>query len=147
MTGGVTRVWSQKPPGCNLGFTSCWLRNPAGSLRRPAGSAYLAHRPLCKSLPQFQAAGTCFDFFYLLFIWVCRSSLQRVESSSQHVGSWLQRVGSVAVVRGLSHSSARGILVPGPRIETVSLALQGRFLTTGPPWKSVDFFLKSEIKN
>ena len=36
-----------------------------------------------------------------------------MESLSRHVGSWLQRVGSVAVVRGLSRSLARGILVPG----------------------------------
>jgi len=31
---------------------------------------------------------------------------------------------------------ACGILVPQPGIEPVSLVLQGRFLTTGPPGKS-----------
>ena len=34
-----------------------------------------------------------------------------------------EHVGSVAVVRGLSRSAARGILVPGPGIEPVSSAL------------------------
>ena len=109
------------------------LRGPFAGLQ--ALLIHLAHWPLCESLPHFQGAVTCFDFFYFLLIWVRPSSLQ-------HVGSSLQRVGSVAVVHGLSRSSARGILVPGPRIETVSLALQGRFLTTGPPWKSCQFLFK-----
>ena len=39
-------------------------------------------------------------------------------------------------VHGLSCPVAGGILVPWPHIETTSLALQGRCLTTGPPWKS-----------
>ena len=39
----------------------------------------------------------------------------------------------LAVVRGLRCSVARGILVPPPGMESVSPALQGRFLTIGPP--------------
>ena len=116
------------------------LRGPFASPQ--ALLIHLARWPLCESLPHFQGAVTCFDSFYFLFIWVRPSSLQRVGSSLQRVGSSLQRVGSVTVVHGLSRSSARGILVPGPRIETVSLALQGRFLTTGPPWKSCQFLFK-----
>ena len=34
------------------------------------------------------------------------------------------------------HDVARGILVPPPEIEPTSPALEGRFLTTGPPGKS-----------
>ena len=35
--------------------------------------------------------------------------------------------------KGLSCSMACGILVPEPGFELMSFALQGRFLTTGPP--------------
>ena len=45
----------------------------------------------------------------------------------------LQHMNSPVVVRGLSCSAACGILVPGPGIEPMSPALQGGFLTTGPP--------------
>ena len=43
---------------------------------------------------------------------------------------------SAVVVHGLSGSVACGILVPQPRVKPMSPALQGRFLTTGPPEKS-----------
>ena len=45
--------------------------------------------------------------------------------------------GSAVTVLGLSCSAACGILVPHPRIKLMSPALQGRFLTTGPPGKSL----------
>ena len=41
-----------------------------------------------------------------------------------------------SVVAVLGCSAARGILVPHPGIKLVSPALQGKFLTTGPPRKS-----------
>ena len=44
-------------------------------------------------------------------------------------------------MRGLNCSEACGILVPWPGIKLASFALQGRFLTTGPPGKSRDFHL------
>ena len=44
---------------------------------------------------------------------------------------------SVAVMRTLSCPAARGGLVPRPEMEPVSPALQGEFLTTGPPGKSL----------
>ena len=44
---------------------------------------------------------------------------------------------SVAVTRGLSCSVVCGILVPRPEIEPTSPALQGVFLATGPPGKSL----------
>ena len=49
--------------------------------------------------------------------------------------------GAVAVARGLRSCGAQALLLcsvrdlPGPGIELVSPALQGRFLTTGPPGK------------
>jgi len=48
---------------------------------------------------------------------------------------------SLAGAHGLSYSGACGILVPRPGIKPVSPALQGGFLTTGPPGKSPQFFL------
>ena len=44
--------------------------------------------------------------------------------------------GSRVVAWGLSCPAACGTLVPWPGIEPVSLALEGRFFTTGPPGKS-----------
>ena len=55
----------------------------------------------------------------------------------------LRCTSSVVVACGLSCPRAYGILVPQPGIEPVSPALEGRFLTTGPPGKSlfVDFLM------
>ena len=44
---------------------------------------------------------------------------------------------SVVVAGGFSCPQACGILVPQPGIEPVSPALQGGYLTTGPPGKSL----------
>ena len=44
--------------------------------------------------------------------------------------------GSVVVAYGLSCLAACGILVPRPGIEPASPALEGGFLTAGPPGKS-----------
>ena len=41
------------------------------------------------------------------------------------------------MTRRLSCPVAYGILVPGTGIEPTSLALEGRFLTTGPPGRSL----------
>ena len=43
----------------------------------------------------------------------------------------------LVVARGLSCPVACGILVPQPGIEPTSPAVEGRFLTTGPPGKSL----------
>ena len=50
-----------------------------------------------------------------------------------------ERVGSIVVVPGLSYLAACGILVPQPGIEPTSPALEGGFLTTGPPAKSPEY--------
>ena len=47
--------------------------------------------------------------------------------------------GSVVAVLRLNCSAVCGILVPQPGTEPASPALQGRFLTTGPPGKSLTF--------
>ena len=47
-----------------------------------------------------------------------------------------ERMGSAAAVCGLSYLGACGILVLSPGIEPASSALEGRFITTGPPRKS-----------
>ena len=53
----------------------------------------------------------------------------------------LQSVGSIVVVHnGLSCPISWRIPVPRPGIEPVSPALEGRFLTTGPPGKSLELF-------
>ena len=67
-------------------------------------------------------------------------SLQCTDSLVVERG--LQRAqASLAGAHGLSYSGACGILVPRPGIKPVSPALQGGFLTTGPPGKSPQFFL------
>ena len=50
---------------------------------------------------------------------------------------WLHR-GS-AVARGLGRSEVCGILVPRPGTELASPELQGGFLTTGPPGRSLAY--------
>ena len=47
-------------------------------------------------------------------------------------------VGAFIAAHGLSHPLACGISVPQPQIEPASPALGGRFLTTGPPGKSLN---------
>ena len=55
-------------------------------------------------------------------------------------GRWAPEcMGSVVVARGLSCPTACGILVTQPGIGPTSLALEGGFLTAGPPGKSCPF--------
>ena len=53
----------------------------------------------------------------------------------------LQHVGSFGVAHGLSYPKAHGIFVSQPGIEPAFPALEGRFLTTGPPGKSLHAFI------
>lgn len=55
----------------------------------------------------------------------------------------MQHLASVVLVREFPCSLVCGILVPGSRIELVSPAFQDRFLTTGPPGKSLIHFVFS----
>ena len=49
----------------------------------------------------------------------------------------LGHTASVVVVCRLNFSAACGILVPRPGMESAFPALEGRFLTSGPPGKSL----------
>ena len=61
-------------------------------------------------------------------------------------GAWaLECVGSVVVACGFSCPTACGILVPQPGIEPKSPALEGEFLTTGPPGKSCHKLLRETV--
>ena len=51
------------------------------------------------------------------------------------------------MARGLSWSAACGILVPLPGFKPTYPALQGGFLTTGPPGKSLSLHFYKEIKS
>ena len=95
-------------------------------------------------------------FIYLFSFWLCwvfvavrRLSLVATSrgyfpSQCPGLSVWSagsRRVASVAAARGLSSCGAPAQLSrgmwdhPGPGIKPMSLALQGRFLTTGPPGK------------
>ena len=88
-----------------------------------------------------------FSFIYFLniylFIYLAVSGL-RCSMQDLRCGVWdlsLRHAGSLVAARSLSCPTACGILVPRPGIEPVSLALEGGFLTTGPPGKSQSYFL------
>ena len=70
--------------------------------------------------------------FYLFFI---------LAALGLRYGTWA----SLVVALGLSCPSACGILVPQPGIEPASPALEGGFLTTGPPGKSVSSVFYSKM--
>ena len=53
---------------------------------------------------------------------------------------YLQCVGFLAEVRGLSCPVECGVLVPQPGIKPVSPALESKFLTTGSPGKPIFVF-------
>ena len=72
-----------------------------------------------------------------LLLWCAGSSL-RCEGFSLVVA----QAGSVVEAHGLHCPATCGILVPRPGIKPKSPALEGGFLTTGPPGKSLHLFLK-----
>ena len=57
------------------------------------------------------------------------------------VESQLQHTGSVVAELRISCPEAGGILVPQPGMEPAYPALEGEFLTTGPPGKSLIYLL------
>ena len=84
----------------------------------------------------------CELFFWLcwVFIVVCGSFVAacRLLSSCGVQAQYLRQTGSLVAVLGLSCPAACGILVPRQGIEPMSPALEGGFLTTGPPGKPPD---------
>ena len=80
------------------------------------------------------------DLFLKLFIWLHRVSLELAGFSC---GAW----GLLKAVRGLGYSVACGILVPQPWSEHAFPVLQGIFLTTGPPGKSLGILTKVSLRS
>ena len=70
-----------------------------------------------------------------LLLWHAGSLLQRGLLSSCGARA-PEYAGSVVAAHRLSCPAACGILVPQPGIELASPALEGGFLSTGPPGKS-----------
>ena len=62
-------------------------------------------------------------------------------------GAWaLEHSGSLTAAHRLSCPEACGILVPQPGIQLMSPALlQGGFLTSGPPVKSQEHFILTDV--
>ena len=77
---------------------------------------------MCEPFSSILASSFFFLIFIYLFIWL-RQEL-------------VAACGLFHVACGLSCPVACGILVPRPGIEPAFLALEGVFLTTGPPGKS-----------
>ena len=76
---------------------------------------------------------------YLYISKVLQMLFISLAASGLHCITWylsLRGTDFLVVVHGLSCSAVGGILVPWSEIEPMSAALQGRFLTTGPPGKS-----------
>ena len=62
-------------------------------------------------------------------------------------GSSPQHPTSLAAVHRLGWPTAYGLLVPQPGIKPVSPALEGKFLITGPPGKSLEMiFFKGTLE-
>ena len=76
----------------------------------------------------------------------CLSVARGLQSAqASWCGVCLENVCSVVAVHGLHCPTACGILVPQSGIKPISPALEGRFLTTGPPRKSLFLFLEAYI--
>ena len=89
---------------------------------------------------------------YLIFIWLhpvlaAAHRIFLVSSGPFTAAHGLSSYGAWAsVVAVLSCSAACGILVSRPGMEPTSPALQGRFLTTGPPGKSLKWIILRAMK-
>ena len=70
-------------------------------------------------------------FFYLFIFFIVLGLRCGLWAFSSFGKQALESLGSVAEAHGLSCPGACGILVPRPGIIPISLALEGRFLTTG----------------
>ena len=79
------------------------------------------------------------SFYLLIWLWQFLVAACRIFCC----GTWtLEQADSVVVVGGLCCSAAYGMLVPWPGIKPTSPALQGGFLTTGPPGRSLGTYFE-----
>ena len=106
------------PHSSPLAWRIPWMEKPGGL--QSTGSLGVGH--------DWSDLAACASFFKKIIL------LHRVLV----VACWTFRCSSrtLFAVHGLNCSSACGILVPLPGIKPACSALQGRFLTTGPPGKS-----------
>ena len=93
---------------------------------------------LSKALPNLEPQYlSSFSKFYFL-IWL--HQVLAVAHKIFHCGTWaVEHTSSVVMVWGFSFPVACKILVPWPGIELMSPPLESRFLTTGPPVKSLQY--------
>ena len=99
-------------------------------LKRLSSSSYISH-----VLPILQ------DFFFfelLVVLVVARKLFVAACGLLPSCGAWApEHTGSLVVARRLGCPKVYGILVPRPEMEPMSPALEGRFLTSGLPKKSL----------
>ena len=92
-------------------------------------------------------------YYLFLFIWlhqvltVAHGTFRRDMHTSPVVASglWSICTGTIITARRFSCSSVCGILVPQPGIEPTFLAVQGRFLTTGPPGSLPEWIFEDQL--
>ena len=82
---------------------------------------------------QSAQTGGLLILFYLFIFWLKQHEICLPQLFLFLIFIWLS---SLVVAHGLSCLAPCGILVPRPGMEPESPALEGRFLTTGPPGKS-----------
>ena len=115
-------------PCCSQTLPPCLCNHdPSGQI--PSSLAYLA-KVLCPFFPLF--------FSIYLFGWSClRCSTWDLCYIMWHLSLWHT---TIVGMHGFSCPLGCGILVPWPGIKPSSPALQGGFLTTGLPGKSLFFY-------
>ena len=87
-----------------------------------------------------------FIYFWLHWVLVAAGGIipRGVQASLYLWHASPEHAGSAVAVRGLWWPTEGGILVPRPGIEPMSPALEGEFLTAGPPGKTYLLVLDPE---
>ena len=120
----------------NTSKHGCHLSNPF--MRQALCSGYIHTTILDYHMATLWSRGYCHKFWFFFFFLVSICFLAALGFSC---GMWdlsLQGTGFFLVVaHRLVCCGTCGILVPWPGIKHVSPALESRFLTTGPPGKSL----------
>ena len=140
-------IWEKCCPVCSLWpwaeKCSPGGSGPARSPGHPVIPICPAHSPAgCPRCPFFFSSFFFFNiyvFIWLRWVLVVARGIFIAACGIFHCSVRdlsLQRVGSVVAALGLSCPVACGILVPQPGIKSASPALEGAFLTSGPPRKS-----------
>ena len=134
--------WSGLPFSSPRGLPNLGIESGSPALRadslpsEPPGKPIIIESklPWCSvHCEHLTAAAAFFFFFKYLFIYFAALGL---SCGTQDL-SLLCAGFSLVAARGLSCPAACGILVPQPGMEPTSPALEGGFLTTGPPEKSL----------